>query len=198
MRQRGSPPSRALAGVGSCRRQRSSRRSSSAASARACARPVSLSGGSAWPWKRLSRFQSVSPCRTRTIVVATADTVVRVDLGLSGKRCLVTGSTAGIGLEVVRQLASEGARVVSCGRRGAPGAGEVAHVIVDLARAGEPERAVEEAAATLGGLDVLVNNVGDRAACTLRGRPRRGVGRVLAAERHELRAGDSCSAPAPA
>lgn len=83
-----------------------------------------------------------------------------MDLGLNGKRCLVTGSTGGIGLEVVRQLASDGALVVSCGRRAAPGAGEIAHVTVDLSRAGEPERTVEEAAAALGGLDVLVNNVG--------------------------------------
>jgi len=57
-------------------------------------------------------------------------------------------------------LVSEGAHVVTCGRRGAPGIGEVAHVSADLARAGEPERAVAEAAAALGGLDVLVNNVG--------------------------------------
>jgi NAD(P)-dependent dehydrogenase (short-subunit alcohol dehydrogenase family) len=33
-------------------------------------------------------------------------------------------------------------------------------VVADLSRAGEPERAVGEAAAALGGLDVLVNNVG--------------------------------------
>ena len=83
-----------------------------------------------------------------------------MDLGLAGKRCLVTGSTAGIGLEVVRQLATDGARVVSCGRRGAPGVGEAAHVEANLARADEPARVVDAAAELLGGLDVLVNNVG--------------------------------------
>ena len=83
-----------------------------------------------------------------------------MDLGLDGKRCLVTGSTGGIGLEVVRLLAAEGARVVSCGRRGAPGAGAVTHAEAELSAPGEPERAVAEAASALGGLDVLVNNVG--------------------------------------
>ena len=83
-----------------------------------------------------------------------------MDLGLGGKRCLVTGSTGGIGLDVVRQLVGEGALAVSCGRRDAPGIGETAHVVADLARPGEPERAVADAAAALGGLDVVVNNVG--------------------------------------
>jgi NAD(P)-dependent dehydrogenase (short-subunit alcohol dehydrogenase family) len=55
---------------------------------------------------------------------------------------------------------AEGARVVTCGRRNAPGIGETEHVAADLSRAGEAERVVEAAAAVLGGLDVLVNNVG--------------------------------------
>jgi NAD(P)-dependent dehydrogenase (short-subunit alcohol dehydrogenase family) len=83
-----------------------------------------------------------------------------VDLELAGKRCLVTGSTGGIGLETARELVSEGARVVTCGRSGAPGSGEAYHVSADLSRAGEPERVVADAARALGGLDVLVNNVG--------------------------------------
>jgi len=83
-----------------------------------------------------------------------------VDLGLDGKACLVTGSTGGIGLETVRLLVAEGAGVITCGRRGTPGAGEAAHLAADLSVPGEPERVVAEAAAVLGGLDVLVNNVG--------------------------------------
>jgi 3-oxoacyl-[acyl-carrier protein] reductase len=86
--------------------------------------------------------------------------VAAVDLGLAGKRCLVTGSTGGIGLETVRLLVAEGARVVTSGRRESPGVGESGHVQVDLSLAGEPERAVAEATPVLGGLDVVVNNVG--------------------------------------
>jgi NAD(P)-dependent dehydrogenase (short-subunit alcohol dehydrogenase family) len=82
-----------------------------------------------------------------------------MDLGLRSRVCVVTGSTAGIGLEVARLLAEEGARVVTCGRGEAPGVGEEVHVSADLSVPGEPERVVG-AAAELGGIDCLVNNVG--------------------------------------
>jgi 3-oxoacyl-[acyl-carrier protein] reductase len=83
-----------------------------------------------------------------------------MDLGLAGRACLVTGSTRGIGRAVAAQLVEEGARVATCGRRAAPSIGEALHVTCDLEIAGEPERAVNEAAAAFGGLDVLVNNAG--------------------------------------
>jgi 3-oxoacyl-[acyl-carrier protein] reductase len=82
-----------------------------------------------------------------------------MDLGLRDRVCVVTGSTAGIGLEVARQLAEEGARVVTCGRGEAPAVGEAVHVSADLSMPGEPERVVG-AAVGLGGIDCLVNNVG--------------------------------------
>jgi 3-oxoacyl-[acyl-carrier protein] reductase len=83
-----------------------------------------------------------------------------MDLGLAARACLVTGSTRGIGRAVAAQLVAEGARVATSGRGDAPGIGEALHVTSDLSVAGEPERAVAETAAALGGLDVLVNNVG--------------------------------------
>jgi 3-oxoacyl-[acyl-carrier protein] reductase len=83
-----------------------------------------------------------------------------MDLGLEGKACVVTGSTGGIGLVTAQLLVEERARVVTAGRSRAPGVGEALHVEADLSRPGEPERVVETAAQALGGLDVLVNNVG--------------------------------------
>jgi NAD(P)-dependent dehydrogenase (short-subunit alcohol dehydrogenase family) len=79
-----------------------------------------------------------------------------VDLGLRDRLCVVTGSTGGIGLATARLLVEEGARVVTCGRSGAPGIGEALHVQADLSRPGEPERVVAEADTP----DVLVNNAG--------------------------------------
>ena len=81
-----------------------------------------------------------------------------MDLGLRNRVCIVTGSTAGIGLEVVRQLQAEGARVVSAGRR-EDGPGDL-HVAGDLTRPGEPGRLVAAAEEAFGRVDCVVNNVG--------------------------------------
>lgn len=83
-----------------------------------------------------------------------------MELGLNGKACVVTGSTGGIGLETARLLVAEGARVVTSGRSSAPGIGEALHVQADLSRPETPEQLVAEASGALGGVDVLVNNVG--------------------------------------
>jgi 3-oxoacyl-[acyl-carrier protein] reductase len=81
-----------------------------------------------------------------------------VDLGLAGKVCLVTGSTAGIGLEVARRLAAEGAHVVTTGRRD-EGPGEL-HVAADLTERGAPGRIVAATVERFGRIDGLVNNAG--------------------------------------
>ena len=81
-----------------------------------------------------------------------------MDLGLAGKVCLVTGSTAGIGLEVATRLAAEGARVVTTGRRD-DGPGEL-HVAADLTERDAADRVVAAAVEGFGRIDCLVNNAG--------------------------------------
>lgn len=85
-----------------------------------------------------------------------------MDLHLNGKTALVTGASRGIGLAVVRALAAEGVRVVAAARTPTPELKAVGAipVAVDLADPAGAERLVAEAAAELGGIDVLVNNVG--------------------------------------
>jgi NAD(P)-dependent dehydrogenase (short-subunit alcohol dehydrogenase family) len=89
-----------------------------------------------------------------------------MDLGLEDKVCLITGSTAGIGLETARLLVGEGARVVVVGRdhervkQAREDAGAARGMRADLSLAGEPERIVRQTIEELGRIDCLVNNVG--------------------------------------
>jgi NAD(P)-dependent dehydrogenase (short-subunit alcohol dehydrogenase family) len=91
-----------------------------------------------------------------------------MDLGLQGKRALVTGSTAGIGLAAAHALAREGALVIVNGRTTA----RVAHAVERIQHA-IPDARVDGIAADLATrtgcdaliarqpeLDVLVNNLG--------------------------------------
>jgi 3-oxoacyl-[acyl-carrier protein] reductase len=89
-----------------------------------------------------------------------------MDLGLSDRVCLVTGSTGGIGLEAARLLAAEGARVVVTGRDSArveQVRGEVGAALAitsDLSEPDAPAKLVAEATGALGPIEILVNNVG--------------------------------------
>jgi NAD(P)-dependent dehydrogenase (short-subunit alcohol dehydrogenase family) len=85
-----------------------------------------------------------------------------VDLQLAGKTAVVTGGSKGIGLAVVRQLLAEGVRVVSGSRTITPGLKETdaLAVTVDLSTPDGPARLIDAALTELGGIDVLVNNVG--------------------------------------
>lgn len=96
-----------------------------------------------------------------------------MDLGIAGRRALVTGSTSGIGAAIARRLASEGAHVAVHGRSGERAEAVAADInqaggkaIVALGDLGTDEGAaaiVARITQTLGGIDILVNNLGDAA-----------------------------------
>ncbi|MEU3492922.1 SDR family oxidoreductase [Kitasatospora cineracea] len=83
-------------------------------------------------------------------------------LGLDGRTALVTGAGRGIGLAVARALAAEGVRVVGATRTATPELAEVAAAVVlaDLGTAQGAAGAVRQAVDAVGGIDLLVNNVG--------------------------------------
>jgi 3-oxoacyl-[acyl-carrier protein] reductase len=89
-----------------------------------------------------------------------------VELGLEERVCVVTGSTAGIGLETARLLAAEGARVVVSGRdpdrveAARAEAGAALGVAGDLSEPAAPGRLIARAEAELGPVECLVNNLG--------------------------------------
>ena len=94
-----------------------------------------------------------------------------MDLELSAKACLVAGASRGIGRSIGLRLAREGARVVAVARNEPElarvleeltkaGGGPHAIVVADVATADGASQAVEAAVRALGGLDIVVTNVG--------------------------------------
>ena len=75
-----------------------------------------------------------------------------MDLGLTGKACVVTGASRGIGAATARVLEEEGANVLRVAR----GEGFQA----DVTDPGAAERIVAECEQRYGAIDVLVNNAG--------------------------------------
>lgn len=96
-----------------------------------------------------------------------------MDLGLTDKVALITGSSRGLGLASATALAAEGCRVMLTARgaetlaraadevrRVASSANAVETVAADLSTADGIARAVEATVSRFGGLDILVNNMG--------------------------------------
>ena len=94
-----------------------------------------------------------------------------MELGLSGKVALITGSSKGIGLETALFLVKEGAQVTLCARNGdrlkeaasyiyEETGNEVLFLECDVTKEADCQRVVEATVEKYGRLDILVNNAG--------------------------------------
>jgi len=105
-----------------------------------------------------------------------------MDLGLTDKVAVVTGSSRGLGLASARSLVAESCRVVLCARgeetlaeaaleveAAARRPNMVATVQADVSTLAGIELVIARAVETFGGLDILVNNVGRAAGSDLLG-----------------------------
>lgn len=93
-----------------------------------------------------------------------------MDLGLAGRRAVVTGGSKGLGLAIAAELLAEGAAVAICSRHAdeleaaaaklRTGGGSVTALPCDVTNPDQVQEFVGAAGQALGGIDILVNNAG--------------------------------------
>lgn len=90
-----------------------------------------------------------------------------MNLGISGRRALVTGASSGLGLGAAKALAEEGVELVIASRSqekldsaAAKLSGNTRCLVADLSRSDNAIKLVNQAAELLGGLDILICNSG--------------------------------------
>jgi 3-oxoacyl-[acyl-carrier protein] reductase len=96
-----------------------------------------------------------------------------MDLGLAGRRAIVTGGSKGLGRAIAAELLGEGASVFICARHAdeleataaelrkeAPGSAAVIAMACDVTDPAQVSAMTGAAVAALGGIDILVNNAG--------------------------------------
>ena len=94
-----------------------------------------------------------------------------MDLGIKGRRAIVTGGSNGIGFATARQFLEEGVRVMITGRNeqklnkardelAKRASGEVHAVVADMTNDADITNMVNTANTKLGGVDILVSTVG--------------------------------------
>lgn len=81
-----------------------------------------------------------------------------------GKRILVTGGTRGIGAAIVDRLSAGGGQVITTGRSMQSGTSHQGFVQADISTADGIDQIVRAVTEHIGGIDILIHNVGGSAA----------------------------------